>query len=175
VCYSWPKVQNSVNDWWLQQTVMQHNTVNKQCQSMVTVQLSTDTEEQILKNRYQLSKNQLKILSKEIQQCDDNVVLLTATSVPPVTKWADWKTITGFPFWCHHWPLQKTQSHALQSSRDEPLQLQTEDWCYTTQMLQLCHTRLVSGLSHSGQSTNFLMNPSSKSCSLSEVCDPFTM
>jgi len=25
----------------------QHNTVNKQCQSMVAVQLSTDTEEQI--------------------------------------------------------------------------------------------------------------------------------
>ena len=33
----------------------------------------------------------------------------------------------------------------------------------------------VSGLSHSGHSTNFLINPSSNSCSFSELCEPFTM
>uniref|UniRef100_A0A0E9XR75 Uncharacterized protein n=1 Tax=Anguilla anguilla TaxID=7936 RepID=A0A0E9XR75_ANGAN len=35
--------------------------------------------------------------------------------------------------------------------------------------------RSVSGLSHSGHSTNFLMNPSSMSCSLFASCDPLTM
>lgn len=36
-------------------------------------------------------------------------------------------------------------------------------------------TRSVSGLSHSGHSTNFLMNPSSMSCNLFASWDPLTM
>uniref|UniRef100_A0A182VM65 Uncharacterized protein n=1 Tax=Anopheles merus TaxID=30066 RepID=A0A182VM65_ANOME len=35
--------------------------------------------------------------------------------------------------------------------------------------------RSVSGLSHSGHSTNLRMNPSSRSCSLAASCEPFTM